>query len=70
MFSQKKWMDTESFWNACSNTQVSGIGAGIIPSVLDTELYDEVIKIHSDDAIAMAKRMAREEGILCGTLQH
>jgi cysteine synthase len=44
----------------------SGIGTGIIPPILDTDIYDEVVKVKSDDAIAMAKRMALEEGLLCG----
>lgn len=46
--------------------QISGIGAGFTPSVLNTAIYDEVITVHSDEAIVMAKRMAMEEGLLCG----
>jgi cysteine synthase A len=43
-----------------------GIGAGFIPSILDTKIYDEVIQVTNDDAIATARRLAREEGILAG----
>ena len=42
------------------------MGAGIIPVILDTTIYEEVIKVHSDDAIAMARRLAKEEGLLGG----
>lgn len=45
---------------------IQGIGAGFIPAVLNTEIYDEVIRVKSDDAFAMARRMPREEGILTG----
>jgi cysteine synthase len=43
-----------------------GIGAGFIPSVLDTKIYDEVVQVTNDDAIATARRLAREEGIFAG----
>jgi cysteine synthase A len=43
-----------------------GIGAGFIPSVLDTKIYDEVIKVTNDDAIATTRRLAREEAIFAG----
>jgi cysteine synthase A len=43
-----------------------GIGAGFVPSILDTEIYDEVIRVTNDDAIAMARRLAREEAIFAG----
>jgi len=46
--------------------KIQGIGAGIVPAILDTGIYDGVIKVHSDEAIAMARRIAKEEGILCG----
>jgi cysteine synthase A len=45
---------------------IQGIGAGFIPGVLDTEILDAVISVDNDDALEMARRMAREEGILCG----
>ncbi|HET6837414.1 MAG TPA: cysteine synthase A [Gemmatimonadales bacterium] len=43
-----------------------GIGAGFIPSILDTKVYDEVIRVTNEDAIAMARRLAREEAIFAG----
>jgi cysteine synthase A len=46
--------------------KIQGIGAGFIPQVLNVPLIDEVIKVANDDAFATARRLAREEGILCG----
>ena len=46
--------------------KIQGIGAGFVPAVLDTAVYDEIIKVASSDAIAMAQRMAKEEGLLVG----
>ncbi len=46
--------------------KIQGIGAGFIPEVMETELLDDVIKISNEEAIEMALRLAREEGILCG----
>jgi cysteine synthase len=43
-----------------------GIGAGFVPAILDTEVYDEVIGVQADDAMAMARRAAVEEGLLVG----
>jgi len=47
-------------------TKIQGIGAGFIPAVLDTKLIDEIVQVTDDDAIAMARRLAKEEGILAG----
>lgn len=46
--------------------KIQGIGAGFVPKVLDTEVYDEIIKVSNDDAYEYARRAAREEGILGG----
>lgn len=43
-----------------------GMGAGFIPDVLNIDIIDEVIKVDSDDGFSIARRLAREEGILCG----
>ncbi|HUR94703.1 MAG TPA: cysteine synthase A [Gemmatimonadales bacterium] len=43
-----------------------GIGAGFIPALLDTKIYDEVVRVSNDDAFATARRLAREEGIFAG----
>jgi len=45
---------------------IQGIGAGFVPSVLDRMLLDEVIRVSDEDAIATARRLAREEGIFAG----
>ncbi|MEK4023099.1 cysteine synthase A [Sporosarcina sp. FSL W7-1283] len=46
--------------------KIQGIGAGFVPKVLDTDIYDEIIQVSNDDAYAIARRAAREEGILGG----
>ncbi len=46
--------------------KIQGTGAGFIPSILNTKSYDEVIRVTNEDAIAMARRAAREEGMLVG----
>jgi cysteine synthase len=43
-----------------------GIGAGFIPDVLDTEMYDEVVRVTNEDAFATTRRLAREEAIFAG----
>jgi cysteine synthase A len=45
---------------------IQGIGAGFVPEVLDMGLVDEVIQVRDDDAGQTARRLAREDGILCG----
>ncbi len=46
--------------------RIQGIGAGFVPPVLNTEVYDEIIQCPTDEAFAMARRLARECGILVG----
>ncbi len=46
--------------------KIQGIGAGFVPEVLDTEIYDEIITVSDADAYATGKAIAREEGILVG----
>tara|TARA_Y100001968_G_scaffold312228_1_gene335153 strand:- start:2656 stop:3624 length:969 start_codon:yes stop_codon:yes gene_type:complete len=51
----------------CPNPHlIQGIGAGFIPSVLDTSLIDEIISVTDNEAMDMGRRLAREEGILSG----
>lgn len=45
---------------------IQGIGAGFVPKVLNTAIYDEVIRVTNDDAFGLARRMATEEGLLVG----
>jgi cysteine synthase A len=43
-----------------------GIGAGFIPAILDTKIYDEIVRVSNDDAIATTRRLVREEAIFAG----
>jgi cysteine synthase A len=45
---------------------IQGIGAGFVPGVLNTKIYDEIIRVKGDDAFDTARRLAREEGLLVG----
>ncbi len=45
---------------------LQGIGAGFIPKILNTKIYDEIVRVKNDDAMNVARRMAREEGLLVG----
>jgi len=45
---------------------IQGIGAGFVPEILNTKIYDEIVRVKNDDAMETARRMAREEGLLVG----
>jgi cysteine synthase A len=45
---------------------IQGIGAGFVPDILNTKIYDEIIRVKNDDAMSMARRSAKEEGLLVG----
>ncbi|MFZ9857535.1 MAG: cysteine synthase A [Roseiflexaceae bacterium] len=46
--------------------KIQGIGAGFVPDVLNTAIYDEIIKVTNDDAFATARQLAKEEGLMVG----
>lgn len=46
--------------------KIQGIGAGFVPEVLDTDIYDEIITVENDDAFAMGRMIGNKEGILVG----
>ena len=46
--------------------KIQGIGAGFVPDVLDTGVYDEIIAVANEDAFATGKRIGRQEGVLVG----
>ena len=45
---------------------IQGIGAGFVPEILNTHIYDEIIRVKNDDAFDIARRLAKEEGLLVG----
>ena len=46
--------------------KIQGIGAGFVPDVLDTTIYDEIVPVENEDAFAMARIMGNSEGVLVG----
>ncbi|MGN0281941.1 MAG: cysteine synthase A [Prevotella sp.] len=46
--------------------KIQGIGAGFVPSVLNTDIYDEIIRVKNDDAFKAARQLAKREGVLAG----
>lgn len=46
--------------------KIQGIGAGFVPQVLNTKIYDEIVRVSDEDAMDVARRLAKEEGILVG----
>ena len=46
--------------------KLQGIGAGFVPKVLDTTIYDEIIKVENEEAFAAGRAIARKEGVLVG----
>jgi cysteine synthase A len=46
--------------------KIQGTGAGFVPEILNTKIYNEVVRVTNEDAIATARRLAREEGMLVG----
>ncbi len=51
---------------AAGSHKIQGIGAGFVPDVLDTRVYDEIIPVENDDAFKLGKEMGRSEGVLVG----
>ena len=45
---------------------MQGIGAGFIPEILNTKIYDEIVRVKNEDSLDTARRMAKEEGLLVG----
>ena len=51
---------------AAGSHPIQGIGAGFVPKILNTKIYDEIVRVKNDDAMDIARRMAKEEGLLVG----
>jgi cysteine synthase len=45
---------------------IQGIGAGLVPDILDTDLIDEIVQITNEESLDMARKLAKMEGIACG----
>jgi len=61
------WADTQGKVDILvSGVKQQGIGAGIVPNILDTKIYNEVMRVTNDDAIATTRRLAREEALFVG----
>ena len=52
--------------NCAGPHKIQGIGAGFVPSILNTEIYNEIISVSNEESFAMAKKIAAEEGLLIG----
>lgn len=52
--------------NPAGNHNIQGIGAGFVPKVLDTSIYDKIIQVADEDAITMTRQLAQREGLLVG----
>src|SRR5207248_3197933 len=50
----------------CGPHHIQGIGAGFVPKVLNQAMIDEIVTVEDDDAMEMARRLAREEGVFAG----
>src|SRR6185369_10566298 len=50
----------------CGPHSIQGIGAGFVPAVLNTEMIDQIVTVDDSDAMDMARRLAKEEGIFAG----
>ena len=46
--------------------KIQGIGAGFVPEVLDTEIYDEILPVENEDAFAFGREIGKTEGVLVG----